>query len=259
MAKVLDYDGLDHVVDKIYDLVNSGGSADYIIEQGKNGGWYYRKWASGVLEAWINSSQSVAMTTNINGQYYGNTTISISQFGFIETPNAVVTGKGSGAYFATKIDSSSATEIVLSSRASNTATTTVVFNISLRGLWKTLTPSVSAKAQIGLENLTSQMASGTNSWELRQNVLSHCHRFGNLVFISAYGVMTGTVTNGMTLSFCKIPVKVRTLLTGGCSVGGVSYPLIEMKDYNGVQYLHEDITSNINSGTTVCFWAVCAI
>ena len=142
MAKVLDYDGLDHVVDKIYDLINSGGSADYIVEQGKDGGWYYRKWASGVLEAWINSSQSVAMTTNINGQYYGNTTIDISQFGFVEIPTVTVTGRASGAYFGTKIDSMSATSMILSSRASNTATTTVIFSISIRGLWKTFTPSV---------------------------------------------------------------------------------------------------------------------
>ena len=255
MAKVLDYDGLDYVVDKIYDLVNSGGSADFIVEQGTSGIWTYRKWASGVAECWgtdkfnVNQGNTVRQTNFPTNLFLsGSTVCGFASCGATNTVESWVKYvEVNPTYFATYVYSA------------NQSTQSMTLFRQAKGIWKAFTPSVSARSQIGLENLTSQMASGTNSWELRQNVLSHCHRFGNLLFISAYGVMTATVTNGMTLAFCKIPVRVQTLLTGGCSVGGVSYPLIELKDYNGVQYLHEDIMSNISSGTAVCFWAVCAI
>lgn len=50
MSKVLDYSGLEYVARKVMDLVNSGCSADYVIEQGSSGIWTYRKWASGYVE-----------------------------------------------------------------------------------------------------------------------------------------------------------------------------------------------------------------
>ena len=34
------------------------GTADYIVEQGKGGNWYYRKWNSGVVELWGSFTQT---------------------------------------------------------------------------------------------------------------------------------------------------------------------------------------------------------
>lgn len=141
--KALDYDGLDHVVDKIYDLINSGGSADYIVEEGTSGIWTYRKWASGVMEAYGRESRSTAMTNKIQEySYYGNQSFTISALGFTDIKSIQVTGQGSGHYFGSKVESFNTTTILVSSRASSTVTSTIDYMIDIKGLWKEFTPSV---------------------------------------------------------------------------------------------------------------------
>ena len=51
---------------------NGVGSADYVTEYGSNGGWYFRKWYSGRVEAWgfVSTSSSVTGTTWGSMYYY---------------------------------------------------------------------------------------------------------------------------------------------------------------------------------------------
>ena len=141
--KALDVLGLDHVAQKIYDLIGSGGSANYIIEEGTSGIWTYRKWASGIMEAWGNTSASVAMTNPIQNTYYGNTSISISGLGFTTLQSVHVTGQASGSYFGTKLESYNTSQITVSSRSSASYTNTINFSFEIKGLWRAFTPSVS--------------------------------------------------------------------------------------------------------------------
>lgn len=50
----------------------SGGGADYVIEQGSNDVWTWRKWASGIAELWgIFSTNTLAVTNAWHNVYYG--------------------------------------------------------------------------------------------------------------------------------------------------------------------------------------------
>lgn len=142
--KILNYQGTEHLIDKIYDLINSGGSADYIVEEGTSGIWTYRKWASGVMEAYGRESRSTAMTNKIQEySYYGNQSFTISALGFTDIKSIQVTGQASGHYFGTKVEASSTSTIQASSRASSSVTSTIDYMIDIKGLWKEFTPSVS--------------------------------------------------------------------------------------------------------------------
>lgn len=111
-------------------------AVDYIVEQGTSGIWTYRKWASGMYEAWAQSNESFAMTSASNNTYYGNKNIDISSLGLASIVNCQVTGNASGAYFGTKIESASTTSIQLSARASGSTTTYINHHIQLVGKWK---------------------------------------------------------------------------------------------------------------------------
>lgn len=43
--------------------------ADYVVEQGTSGDWIYRKWYSGLCEAWGTETKSIACT--VSSPYYG--------------------------------------------------------------------------------------------------------------------------------------------------------------------------------------------
>lgn len=112
-------------------------TADYIVEQGTDGIWTYRKWNSGVQEAWGVSSDSFAMTSGINNyQYYGTKSYSISALGFTAINNIQITGGGGGAYFGSKVESFNTSTINMSARASNSYTSTLTHWFYIKGTWK---------------------------------------------------------------------------------------------------------------------------
>lgn len=112
-------------------------AADYIVEQGTSGKWTYRKWNSGIQEAWAVSSDSFAITSGINiNQYYGSKSYNISALGFTAIHNIQITGGGGGAYFASKVESFNTSTINMSARASNTYTTTLTHWFYVKGTWK---------------------------------------------------------------------------------------------------------------------------
>lgn len=254
--KALDYDGTDHLIDKIYDLINSGGSADYIVEEGTNDIWYYRKWASGVYEAWGKEQRSTAMTNAIQNTYYGNVTFDISALGLTSIISAQVTGQASGSYFGTKIESWSTSSIQVSSRASASTTATVMYIFDIKGLWKEFTPSVSAKAQVGFEDLTSGISSGTSMYTIDTNnpTDTRAFRVGNLLFMNVRGTVNTATTSGVQIPWVKIPAKIYRNLTGVVSINGsIVYPLVRVNTVNDAQYLYEAITNNISANTVMCF------
>lgn len=54
------------------DIGASGGGADYVIEQGANSFWTWRKWASGIAELWaVSGIDQIAITSTWGGLYYG--------------------------------------------------------------------------------------------------------------------------------------------------------------------------------------------
>lgn len=143
--QVLDYYGTDHLVDKIYDLINSGGSADYIVEEGYTSNWYYRKWASGIAECWqLVSLGSIAISSSYASgwYYYASAAWYYPTNLFIATP--MITGsvrRATGLFFISfNLNEKDRMRFYLASSKQESAQATEV-NFYARGLWKAFTPS----------------------------------------------------------------------------------------------------------------------
>ena len=143
--KALDYDGTDHLIDKIYDLINSGGSADYIVEEGTSGIWTYRKWASGVAECWANQSFSVQQQGYQSQIYPFPTNFWLS--------GSDVTGTASGGCTNTveswvKYVEVKPTSFILFMYNGSTSQQTATVFMQAKGFWKEFTPSAVQRQMI---------------------------------------------------------------------------------------------------------------
>ena len=61
-------------------FINGQPVADFIVEQGEEDGWTYRKWYSGIAECWGSFGKSFAGTATTNGMYCGYITIKHPEF-----------------------------------------------------------------------------------------------------------------------------------------------------------------------------------
>lgn len=76
--------------------------ADYVTEQGSNGFWTWRKWASGIAELWaVSGVDQIAITSAWGSMYYGtwmglpsNVTARQYPFAFIATPSVSASYSG---------------------------------------------------------------------------------------------------------------------------------------------------------------------
>ena len=110
--------------------------ADYVVEQGLNGNWNYRKWNSGRIEADLVTSNSIAMTTAIGNEYFGNITVNISNLGLLTIRNIQVTGDCPSFYSSSKVESVSLSSFAISTRSNSSMTGTVTHYIHIEGTWK---------------------------------------------------------------------------------------------------------------------------
>ena len=74
--------------------------------------------------------------------------------------------------------------------------------------------------------------------------------------MNAWGTINGNQTQATSLPYLRVPCSDPTYLCGACSIGGNSYPLVNMGNWNGTYYLKQNITSNISTGSNVVFWAI---
>ena len=77
-----------------------GAIKDYVVEEGTSGIWQYRKWNSGLMEAWIIEDLESSTTPEaLIGGMYGSVNVAIPQ-GFISAPRGVSSARlGTGAGF----------------------------------------------------------------------------------------------------------------------------------------------------------------
>lgn len=111
-------------------------ASDYVVEQGVDGIWTYRKWESGLYEAWGIISASFAMTTALSPVYYAIGTFDISSLDFTTIKCLDVTGNGTGYYLFTKVEDYSTTQFRLTAFAQRSYTQTVTHHIQIIGTWK---------------------------------------------------------------------------------------------------------------------------
>ncbi len=86
---VIDYDG--DVVPEGYEKVEDN-IKDYVVEQGTNDGFIYRKWNSGILEQYgTKSFDTLAMTNSYDNAYFVSTDSISFATAFVEKPTVILT------------------------------------------------------------------------------------------------------------------------------------------------------------------------
>lgn len=113
--------------------------ADYIVEQGTDGIWTYRKWNSGIAECWgVTASASRSITSSYGyGYYSARETHNFPTGLFVTTPSAQATlkdGGASGNWFCVDSITQNAVSGYCYGIKSNTSSCSV--NIYANGKWK---------------------------------------------------------------------------------------------------------------------------
>ena len=116
--------------------------ADYVIESGNADGWYWRKWFSGLAEAWGDFPHSFSLTDVYNGIYFATTetyeTFPAGLFADIKTcfiaPQPGVAGI-TGIEYGGGI-STSRTMSYWPYRVEGSTSTSAWISVEARGLWK---------------------------------------------------------------------------------------------------------------------------
>ena len=74
LNEIVAIDGTDMTSQEIEDFVDSLNitsinAVDYVVEEGTDSGWTYRKWNSGAYDAWRSDSTNVAVSTAYGSLY----------------------------------------------------------------------------------------------------------------------------------------------------------------------------------------------
>ena len=111
--------------------------ADFIVEQGENGYWFYRKWSSGRAEAWTTSAVAFTATPSaLIGGYYTSGEISLPSGVFSMQPICVASGRiGTGIGFAT-IGTVSTTKVTINIFGNQSVETSYITSVNAMGRWK---------------------------------------------------------------------------------------------------------------------------
>lgn len=91
------------VAERLKDVAQRFGLiADYVVEQGNDGIWTYRKWDSGMVECWAHTSFSTNITVAVGNIYYNPrfTTVYFPNNLFIAAPTVFINTTTTGAQWA---------------------------------------------------------------------------------------------------------------------------------------------------------------
>lgn len=117
----------------------SEGNQDFVVEQGTNGNWNYRKWNSGVAECWLKSPlQKTVSAVSLMGGYYATITdVKLPTNLFNATPNldSVRGAIGNGLGFGDGV-ARSTTDTSLSIWGNQSSTTATIKYVKAIGTWK---------------------------------------------------------------------------------------------------------------------------
>lgn len=82
--------GVVEISGSLRSLGREGNITDWVVAEGTSGGWYWRKWASGVAECFGTFSSTFSVTTAFGGVYYGSLPRVAYPFVFSSVINEVV-------------------------------------------------------------------------------------------------------------------------------------------------------------------------
>lgn len=118
-----------------------GAIKDYVVEEGTSGSWQYRKWNSGVMEAWLTSRMSVTDDSiqPLMGGMYASVEVNVPS-GFTSAPRGTASAyinTGTGFAIVVPRTSSMISVGVLGNQGIAGESATVnIEAINLKGKWK---------------------------------------------------------------------------------------------------------------------------
>lgn len=123
----------------ILNEVLPSAAVDYVVEQGTDNSWVYRKWNSGIFEAWrYYQATGLTLTTSSSGTYYGTSKL-ISLPSFALTLACATSGEtpsqSSGVYIYQTVKNGSGLEIVYRAHASSSGVNCAGY-FHIIGTWK---------------------------------------------------------------------------------------------------------------------------
>lgn len=128
----------ENLLDVAWDIKYKGSViADFVIEEGADDDWAYRKWHSGKAEAWLTKELSFAATPSaLLGGYYAATSIGMPGGVFERPPACIAMGRiGTGIGFAS-VGSTTNTSISISVFGNQNGTTSYITALYATGQWK---------------------------------------------------------------------------------------------------------------------------
>jgi hypothetical protein len=128
----------ENLLDVAWDIKYKGNIiADFIIEEGGNETWAYRKWNSGKSEAWLLKELSFTATPSaLLGGYYAATSIGLPGGVFEQAPACIAMGRiGTGIGFAS-VGSVTNTSVSISVFGNQNVTTSYITALYAMGQWK---------------------------------------------------------------------------------------------------------------------------
>ena len=112
-------------------------ASDYVIEQGTEGIWTYRKWDSGIAECWGTWSGSLTHYATVFGGYAYTTSVNYPTSLFVVPPVHTYSAYvGSGFALTGTVTSANSDRVNLYALSNVSGTSTVYFYISSIGRWK---------------------------------------------------------------------------------------------------------------------------
>ena len=112
-------------------------ASDYVVEQGTEGIWTYRKWDSGIAECWGTWSGSLTHYATVFGGYAYTTSVNYPTSLFVAPPVHTYSAYvGSGFALTGTVTSTYSDMVALYAVSNVSGTSTVYFYISSIGRWK---------------------------------------------------------------------------------------------------------------------------
>ena len=113
-------------------LLTAGEVSDYVIEQGTDSSWAYRKWASGKIEAWRTATVTASATTQVGSVYRSSGTVALPSSLFNSAPHTIANMDATGTnLFTANAHATSATNIDVRVWRANASTSTYSVDVSL--------------------------------------------------------------------------------------------------------------------------------
>lgn len=132
-------DNLNAIQDELIRVGGAGTSsvADYVIEQGTSGVWFYRKWNSGFSECWTHSAITVRGVhwADVLGGYGYSILLNFPQNLFTNVTTVIAngsTGTGTGFALTSSPNKNNVTVIVVGNQEDNQLT----IQVEAKGYWK---------------------------------------------------------------------------------------------------------------------------